>query len=749
MNSIVTKDKANSLTMTHPEIATQWHPVKNGKIIPEMVVASSHKKVWWQLPHDVPMDHPVEHLRGKHFDFEWEATVSHRANGSGCPFLSGHAVWKGFNDLATVNPQLAEQWHPTKNGNLNPTDVTTGSGQKAWWLMSYDVPMDYPIEHLRGRHFDFEWQATIASRAKEGFGCPFLSGAKVWKGFNDLATVNPKLSAEWHPTKNIGLKDSKGRDISSPDKITSASNQKVWWFLPYDDPVTNKHFDFEWEATVHNRTGLDSGCPFLAISNAKAWIGFNDLATTHPELAKQWHPTKNGDLTPEMITIGSNKKVWWYLPYDVPTDYLIAHLKGKHFNFEWEATPCARKETGCPYLSGHAVWKGFNDLETVNPELAAEWHPTKNGKLKPDTVAAGSHKKIWWMFPYDVPMDYPIKHLRGMHFNFEWKTTIYDRVKSIGCPYLTGHAVWKGFNDFKTIHPEVAREWHPIKNGDLTPDMVSAYSTTKVWWLFPYDVPMDYPIEHLRGKHFDFEWETQVNTRSNGNSCPYLSNQAIWKGFNDLETVNPELAKEWHPTKNIGLKDSKGRDISYPDKVAPSSNQKVWWHLIYIDPKTGENFDFEWKSRISDRNKGVGCPFIVSSIGEDSIRKILKSLNVNFEEQYKFKDRFITSAKHPLKDDFAIFDIQGNVIGTIEFHGIQHYEPIDFAGKGKEWAEGEFKKNQLRDKIKTEYLKERSIRQLIIPYWEFNNVEEIVKNFIKELSVNCYLLKTKFNEEVK
>ncbi len=104
---------------------------------------------------------------------------------------------RGKNDLKTINPQLADEWHPTKNGTLQPTDVVYGSGKKAWWLEPYDDP-------ITGKHFDFEWEATVSSRSK-GAGCPFLTGQAVWRGYNDLASANPVLAKEWHPTKNGSL----------------------------------------------------------------------------------------------------------------------------------------------------------------------------------------------------------------------------------------------------------------------------------------------------------------------------------------------------------------------------------------------------------------------------------------------------------------------------------------------------------------------------------------------------------------
>ena len=327
-----------SLAEARPDLAKEWNYEKNGDLKPEDVSCGSNKKVWWKLPYDVPDDYPVEHLRGKHFEFEWIALIGDRnSKNLGCPFLSGQSVWNGFNDLASVRPDLAKQWHPTKNGNLRPTEVAVNSMKKVWWLFSYDVPMSYSVKHLRGKHYDFEWNTTVANRNK-GNGCPFVNGHAVWSGFNDLQTVSPELAKQWHPTKNGNLK---------PTEVTANSNKKVWWLLPYDDPKTGKHFDFEWRASIHNRN-FGSGCPCL--NGQTICKGFNDLATINPELAAQWHPTKNGDLKPTDITSGSKKKVWWLFPYDDPKT-------GKHFDFEWQASVNNRTKHNscCPFLNGRAV----------------------------------------------------------------------------------------------------------------------------------------------------------------------------------------------------------------------------------------------------------------------------------------------------------------------------------------------------------------------------------------------------------
>ena len=135
--------------------------------------------------------------------------------------------------LEEYAPDIAKQWHPTKNGKLKPTDISYGSEKKVWWYLPYDDPNT-------GKHLNFEWSTRVFERTN-GSGCPFLSGQRVWPGFNDLQTKYPELAKQWHPTKNGKLK---------PTDILSGSGKKVWWYLPYDDLNTGKHFDFEWDAII-------------------------------------------------------------------------------------------------------------------------------------------------------------------------------------------------------------------------------------------------------------------------------------------------------------------------------------------------------------------------------------------------------------------------------------------------------------------------------------------------------------------
>lgn len=477
----------------HERLIKEWHPDRNANLKIEDLTAGSHRKVWWLCAEG----------------HEWEAAVYSRSAGAGCPYCAGNAVISGENDLATLHPQLADQWHPTKNKTLRPDQIKAYSNQKIWWRC------------LLGH----EWQAAVSDRTN-GTCCPYCAGQKVWKGFNDLATVRPDLAAQWDTEKNK----------LRPDQVTSGSNRRIWWKCslghewqtavsqrrignncPYCsnkkilkgfndlasiNPVLarewqdtkNKPLDpgrissgspkrvwwkcekgHEWQASIASRS-QGTGCPFC--SGRRAVEGENDLATLNSKLAREWHPAKNGRLGPSQIKLYSNQKVWWRC------------AKGH----EWLSTAGNRAMgRGCPYCAGRKVWKGYNDLKTVNSILAQEWHPTKNAALTPCDVTASSNQKVWW-------------RCAGGH---EWRASAAHRSAGTGCPYCSGQRVLAGYNDLATRNPRLAGEWHPVRNGSLTPDTVTAATARKVWW-------------KCKTGH---EWQATINSRSGGRNCPYCSQE--------------------------------------------------------------------------------------------------------------------------------------------------------------------------------------------------------------------------------
>jgi hypothetical protein len=160
---------------------------------------------------------------------EWEATVSSRSNGGhGCPYCANQKVLHGYNDLATTYPDIAKDWDYASNKNITPDLVIAGSNRSYFWICSEGHSYKAPIsQRLRGR------------------GCPYCTGRKVLIGYNDLPTTEPKLSKEWHPTRNLPL---------LPTDVTRGSDKLVWW------KCNQGH---EWQAIISSRAG-GNGCPTCA-----------------------------------------------------------------------------------------------------------------------------------------------------------------------------------------------------------------------------------------------------------------------------------------------------------------------------------------------------------------------------------------------------------------------------------------------------------------------------------------------------
>jgi Zn finger protein HypA/HybF involved in hydrogenase expression len=130
----------------------------------------------------------------------------------------------------------------------------------------------------------------------------------------------------------------------------------------------------------------------------------------------------------------------------------------------------------------------------------------------------------------------------------------------------------------------------------------------------------------------------------------------------------------------------------------------------------------EWKPTPNKLLHGRGCPKCKSSKGEDAVRKTLKRFGVNFDEQYKFDD--CRNIK-PLRYDFAILNNNYTLKCLIEYQGMQHYELTGFKN-----AEEIFERNVTNDTIKREYCVKNNIKLIEIAYWEFNNIENILKEHL-------------------
>ena len=152
--------------------------------------------------------------------------------------LNKKAVKKGHD--SSYGHLLVSEWHPVKNGDVTPDDITYSNLNAYWWKHNDPSCVD------PGGH---EYEATTANRSK-GSGCPACAGKVAIPGLNDLATTHPEIAADWHPTANGEI---------TPYNVKSLSNRKVWW--KHNDPACVVPGGFEWESFISMRTDRGTGCP--------------------------------------------------------------------------------------------------------------------------------------------------------------------------------------------------------------------------------------------------------------------------------------------------------------------------------------------------------------------------------------------------------------------------------------------------------------------------------------------------------
>lgn len=284
--------------------------------------------------------------------------------------------------IAIKYPNLMEEWNYERNGEVDPLTISYGSNHLIWWRCN--------ICHN-------EWQDSPKHRSS-GRGCPLCgrrNGAskrtsnKIQKGtsitFEQWCQKNgeygKKLLSEWAQEND-----------KMPEDYTYSSNSKVLW------KCSENHL---FSATIGNRVGNKTTCPYCA---GKATLqGYNDLATTNPEIVEDWDYEQN-TILPTTVRAGSNKKVWWRCKKGHSYQAVI-YNKTAH-------------NTGCPYCSNTKVLEGYNDLASRYPELLDEWDYSKNPFL-PSDVLFGTEKKAYW---------------KCKSCGYEWYTAIAYRTSGAGCP---------------------------------------------------------------------------------------------------------------------------------------------------------------------------------------------------------------------------------------------------------------------------------------------------------------------------
>ena len=560
----------NDLKTKEPDLVKEWDYEEN-ELTPEQVTVGSHKKIAW-----------ICSTCGN----KWLAVVNDRtgSDGRGCPVCAKQKrvesfletrLKQGENDLASQRPDLRKEWDYNKN-DIEPEKITIGSNYKAWWICS-----------TCGN----TWQAVVRNRVLNNSGCPSCSRHKS-TSFPEQAmyyylstiftdTVNsykdifpstkmeldlyiPKLKIGieydgiyWHSTEYAKRKAKEKYDICNKNgikliRVSEAAQES------YDDAdvfIRRKELTDEGlnecitefiSRITDQQVDVDVDRDRAAIMSLYITVlKDKSIAALYPDAVREWDVEKNHGLTADMVNANSNVKYWW-------------RCKLGH---SYKSTPANKLPYGygCSICTGHQLLTGFNDLETVAPDVAKEWDYERNSPLIPSKVKAGTQKRVWWICP------------KG----HSYQTGVANRtVNKTRCPVCYGTATLKGYNDFLTSYPELKDMWDYDKN-KVDPISLRSGSTKSAWWKCEKG--------HL--------WKKTVASQIKTIKCPVCNYQKLVPFVNDLSVSNPELIKEWNYDKNGQLT---------PHDVLKRSTKKVWWLC--------KDCGNEWETRIDLRVRGVGCP---------------------------------------------------------------------------------------------------------------------------------------------
>lgn len=552
-------------------------------------------------------------------------------------------------------PRLMAEWNWEENDKraLDPYQLTLGSGRKAIWCCS------------KGH----KWEADIYHRAKRGSNCPYCANKKILPGFNDLQSLRPDLMTEWDFESNT----------IDPSTVAIKSNKEVVWICPkghkYKKAIyrrtrgegcsvctralktsfpeqcfyyyTKKYYPDAingYRGSFSNRMELDILIPSINTGIEYDGVFWHD-GNAQAREEKKYRICKENGIRLFRIKEGSFNGFAdvadriWYIPSkhdDQVLDIYITEFL-KILTFGSSDIPDVNVERDRSEILEFKTLRLESSLAFQYPEVTKEWHPTKNGKLKPDLFTPKSGEIVWWLCPqcgneWQAPIsnrtsghgcdvcatarrkvakkktlltkrgsidkewclkdwDYeenehgPEYYTNGSgevvswrchKCGHRWKTAICNRTRDYrsGCPLCSNKTIVKGVNDLPTLMPELMQDWDYKNNTKIDPTTVGRGSHESVSW---------------RCHKCGYVWEAQIYNRANGKGCPCCANRVVVPGINDLATTDPELALEWHPTLNV-LK---------PTDVTRGQAKKVCW----MCSKCGN----VWQDTINHRTNGRGC----------------------------------------------------------------------------------------------------------------------------------------------
>ncbi|WP_372456481.1 zinc-ribbon domain-containing protein [Streptomyces anulatus] len=447
-----------SLAERAPNLCSEWVGMADGSYLsPLQVPAGSSSHGRWRCG-------ACQH--------EWTARISSRSTrGSGCPPCGARRAAelksraRPDRSLTSEHPALAAQFNRTLNAPLIPEHVKPSSSKKLWWTCSCGT----------------DFRARCSDRVRSGsLSCSRCSrSTQAWRQAapgpgQSFADLHPGLALQWHPSLNE----------HPPSRYGPGSSRYAPWWRGL--------CGHDWQTSIARRVE-GHGCPYCS----GRMVGYgNDLATRRPDIASRWHPTANGSTSPDCVTPCSMFRAWWLC-------LVCEHV--------WSASVSSQTDgRGCPSCGriasarGARIPRSGEHLTKTHPHLARQWHPSLNPGRPVEEVGRSSGHHAWWRGPC----------------GHTWQMPVIARTRGANCPYCSGHRAGYG-NDLASLHPDITSEWHPTRNGTLTPDQVVPGSAKAVWWK----------------ASCGHEWRTLVFVRTRGSGCP-----ACWKARSSRQQTDLELA---------------------------------------------------------------------------------------------------------------------------------------------------------------------------------------------------------------
>lgn len=500
----------------------------------------SNEKAWWVCEEGHSFETMIMNLsRREHFE---------------CPVCENRIIIKGFNDLESQYPDLAQEFHAIKN-QASPDSIYYASTYQYWWKCKEgheflrsayhrtmrvrecpicnkqivikginDFQHTYPeivniwdyskndvspdeISDINSYKYFFkckkghEYEAGLGAVRYNGCICLVCNNIIVQSGVNSLVETHPELAQEFSPCEE-----------RRPDEFLKNMSYSILWRCPTCGG--------DYKYPIKNRALNDNSCPYC--NRNRPLLGFNSLVDTHPDLAKEWSP--NNERGPETYIKNVGIYVKWICP-KCNGEY-SADISKREFN-----------DDSCPYCNNKRALLGVNSLVDTHPELAAEW--STNNDKSPSEVLKDYGYQVKWICP---------------ECNGEYIAKISEReLGDDSCPYCNRKRALLGFNSLIDTHPKLALEW--AKSNRRGPETFIKENRKYVRWECPT----------CTGEY----WAKLCDREVGDDSCPYCRNIKPLKNYNTLAIRHRDLMAEWDYVNNYLLCD--------PNQIIDKYSRNVWW----------------------------------------------------------------------------------------------------------------------------------------------------------------------------